>query len=146
MNKQAPVTNIQKFRQTMNKLIEQLKQWSTHDQVKEVAKFEMKISTGMKIDPRGSINLFVDSILPYAHEILMGNDEYFLTTDIGTGSEYAKLTQQLKAWWPDFSEEQKEHVRRKIKLLVMLGAIAIKHEELRLIINQYREVDNPIIF
>jgi hypothetical protein len=140
------ITSLGKFRSTLDKFMTYLKQGSSTEQRKEIDKYEMKISTGMRIDPRGSVNLFVECVIPYADHILSGNDSFFLGSDLEVDTEYKTLHNQLQKWWPAFSEEQREQCRKFMKLLVMQGAIAVKHEELRQIINQHRDPSNPLIF
>lgn len=139
-----------KFKNVMKKLLKQLRTWAKEDcnkqQLKALDTYETKIDMGMSVDCRGSIGLFVDSVVPYAEHILEGNDSYFMDTDIEVESEYMKLQSQLREWWPAFDEDRKDYIRKQIKLLVMLGTIAVKHEELRQVINLYRDPGNPLVF
>lgn len=139
-----------KFKNVMKKLLKQLRCWAKEDgnqqQLKALDTYETKIDMGMSVDCRGSIALFVDSIVPYAEHILSGNDSYFMDTKLEVESEYMKLQSQLREWWPAFDEEQKEFVRKQLKLLVMLGAIVDRNEELRQVINIYRDPGNPLVF
>lgn len=139
-------TDVGKFKNTMFKFINQLKQWGTPQQQKEIEKYQFKIETGMKIDGKGSIGLFVDSVIPFAHHIMQGDDDYFLKEDLVEDSEYLQLHDQLKSWWPSLDEKQRSAIRNKVKLLLMLAAIAVKSEELRVVINEYRDPTNPLEF
>ena len=127
-------------------MIVQVKQWLARDQIIAIEKFEYKLNAGMKIDPRGSINLFVDSIIDYAQEILSDNDKFFLDTDFKIESEFVELRSQMREWWPNVDKDKQDFIRKRIKLLVMLGAICTKNETLRVIINQFRDQDNPLVY
>lgn len=139
-----------KFKNVMKKLLKQLRSWAQQEnnrqQLKALDTYETKIDLGMSVDCRGSIGLFVDSIEPYAGHILSGDDSYFMYTNLDVDSEYMKLQSQLREWWPAFDDDQKDYVRKQIKLLVMLGTIIVKHEGLRQIINEYRDPSNPLMF
>jgi hypothetical protein len=140
----SALTDIGKFRKTLDDMIVQVKQWLERDQIIAIEKFEYKLNAGMKIDPRGSINLFVDSIIEYAHEILADNDKFFMDTDFEIESEFVELRAQIRSWWPKLDTEKQEYIRKRIKLLVMLGAICTKSEPLRQVINRFRDEDNPL--
>ena len=140
------VTPIGKFRERMDLLLKKLDTWATQEQKKELEKFRMKYDLGMRANPRDTLGYFLDEIEPHAHHIMIGNDEYFLEEDIVTEAESKVLGSQLKQWWPLLDEEKKRHVRDQFKLLLMLGAIAVKHEPLRLVINTYRDPSNPLLF
>jgi len=144
------MTDTDKFKKIMKKFFKQLRLWAKNENNKEQLQSldsqETKIDIGMNIDCRGSIRLFLNNIYPYASQILEGNDEYFLSNNIEIDSEFHKLQDQLREWWPNLREDRKEYVRKHVKLLVMLGAISIKHEAIRAIINLHRDPDNPLIF
>ena len=140
------MTDISKFRKTLDDMITQVKKWLTREQLIAMDKFEYKLNAGMKIDPRGSINLFVDSVKEYAFEIMSDNEKFFIETDFKIESEFVELRSQIRGWWPDIDDEKKDYIRKRIKLLIMLGAICTKNEELRSIINQFRDADNPLTF
>jgi hypothetical protein len=142
----SQLTDIGKFRKTLEDMIAHVKTWLTRDQLIAVDKFEFKLNAGMKIDPRGSINLFVTSVNEYAYHIMSDNDKFFLETNFTIDSEFIELRSQMLTWWPEFKDDQKEFIRKRIKLLIMLGAICTKNEELRGIINQFRDADNPLTF
>jgi hypothetical protein len=142
----SQLTDIGKFRKTLDDMLVQVKKWLTREQLIAIEKFEYKLNAGMKIDPRGSINLFVDSIKEYSFQILSDNDQFFLETDFEIESEFVELRSQMRTWWPDLDEEKKDFIRKRVKLLVMLGAICTKNEGLRAIINQFRDEDNPLLF
>lgn len=143
-------TDVDKFKATIKKLLTQLRTWAKADgnigQQRALDSYETKISMGMSIDCRGSIGLFIDGIYPFATHILEDNDQYFMNCELESDEEYNKLQKQLKEWWPAFSEERKDFVRKHIKLMVMLGAIIIRHEGLRQVINLYRDPSNPLLF
>ena len=142
----SQLTDVGKFRKTLDDMISQVKTWLTRQQLIAIEKFEYKLNAGMKIDPRGSINLFVESIIDYADQIMADNDQFFLDTDFEIESEFVELRSQMRSWWPDIDDEKKDFIRKRIKLLVMLGAICTKSEPLRVIINRFRDVDNPLVY
>jgi len=141
-------TPIGKFRNSMTKFLEKLGEWakSNHDQAIALEKFKLKYDMGMKVNPRGSISFFIDTIEPYADHIMRGDDTYFLRNHIKVDDEYHDLSQQLKQWWPELEEYQHTYIKNNFKLLLMLAAIAIRHEGLRTIINQYRTSDNQLVY
>ena len=138
-------TPIGKFRETMAKLLEKLEEWAqgNHQQEMELDKFKMKFNMGMKANPRGSTEFFVSAIEPYADHILTGNDEYFLS-NIEVEDEYDSLSQQLKTWWPQLAEHQRNYIKKMFQLLLMQAAIATSHQGLRKVINRYRSADNQL--
>jgi len=144
------MSDTAKFKNIMKKFLQQLRTWAKKEnnrqQLKALDTYETKIDMGMSIDCRGSISLFIESVTPYAHHILEDNDEYFMGEDIDVESEYMKLQSQLREWWPGFDDDKKSFVRKYIKLLVMLGTIVSKNEELRQVINIYRDPGNPLMF
>ena len=142
----SALTDVGKFRKTLDDMITHVKQWLSREQIIAIEKFEYKLNAGMKIDPRGSINLFVDSIMEYAQEILSDNDNFFLDTDFEIESEFVELRSQMRKWWPNLDQDKQDFIRKRIKLLVMLGAICTKSEPLRQIINQFRDLDNPLVY
>jgi hypothetical protein len=139
-------TPIGKFRETMAKLLVKLEEWAQGNiqQEMELDKFKMKFNMGMKVNPRGSIEFFVTAIEPYADHILTGDDEYFLGAHIEVEDEYNGLSQQLKQWWPQLAEHQKNYVKKTFQLLLMQAAIATSHQGLRKVINRYRSADNQL--
>ena len=141
-----PPTDIGKFRKTLEDMITNVKQWLTREQLIALDKFEYKLNAGMKIDPRGSINLFVDSVKEFAFEIMSDNEAFFISNDFKIDSEFVELRSQIRGWWPDISEDKKDYIRKRIKLLIMLGAICTKNEELRVIINKFRDPENPLVY
>jgi len=141
-------TPISKFRSAMTKFLSKLDEWAktNHHQQKELEKFKMKYDMGMRVNPRDSLAFFVETIEQHASHILKGDDEYFLGNHIDIDDEYNALNSQLKLWWPDLKDHQKNYIKNTFKLLLMLSAIAIKHEGLRKIINKYRTPDNQLIY
>lgn len=139
-------TPIGKFRSCMTKFLDKLEEWANHDQMKALDKFKLKYNMGMKVNPRDSLVIFVDTLLPYADHIMKGDDEYFLNDHIEVEEEYHSLSQQLKTWWPALSDNQKNYIKNSFKLLLMLSAMATRNEELRNIINRYRTADNQLVY
>lgn len=140
------MNQAQKFKKTINTFITKLKSWSSGEQLKEFEKLELKINTAIQINCRGTIGIFTDSLLPFAHYILTDNEQFFLETSFAEEEEGVALQSKLKSWWPTFSNEQRTYVMKHIKLLLMLGCLVSQNEELRQIINQYRDASNPLIF
>ena len=139
-------TSIGKFRKSMSIFLVKLREWANRNQLKELDKFELKYDMGMKVNPRSSLEFFVESIAPYADHILLGDDTYFLTQHIDVEDEYNVLSEQLKLWWPDLEDSQKNYIKNQFKLLLMLGAIAIQNEELICVINKYRDPSNQLVY
>jgi hypothetical protein len=139
-------TPIGKFRERMDMFLKKLDSWATTEQRKELEKFRMKYDIGMRANPRDTLCYFLNEIEPHAHEIMTGDDEYFLGENINIEAESQVLGNQLKKWWPCLVDEKKNYIRDQFKLLLMLGAIATKHEPLREIINSYRDPTNPLIY
>lgn len=139
-------TPTQKFRKTLDNFIAQVLQWSNPEQKKEISKIQFKLDAVFKINAKGAVQLFVESITPYASYILNNDWDYFLNTHIDVDQEFNVLQEKIKSWWPTFTTEQQEQTGKNIKLLIMLGAIAVRSEELRGVINQFRDADNPLVF
>lgn len=139
-------TPIAKFRKSMNSFFIKLRGWGNVSQKKALDKFEIKYNMGMKVNPRDSLSYFIETIAPYANHILSGDDEYFLHEHIEVEDEYHNLSQQLKVWWPELSELQRNYVKTQFKLLLMLGALAIQNDELLEIINSYRSPDDKLSY
>lgn len=138
-------TPIAKFRKQMNLLVQHLETCLPRD--KELEKHKMKIETAMKVDPRSTVEVFINTIRPHADHILTGNDSYFTdTSNLGIDSDYTKFCDKLKTWWEGFDRAQKEPVRRYFKLLLMLGTISIQDDPLRQVINKYRDPEKPLVF
>jgi len=140
-------TNIGKFRAQINTLIEFVSNVAPGD--RELEKNKMKLETAMKINPRETVEFFVDTLEPYADHILLGNEEYFTQTSDETfqiDSEYSQFSATLRRLWSNLDKEETEFIKKRFKLLLMLGTVAVKHEKLRNIINKYRDPSNPLIF
>jgi hypothetical protein len=146
MSATTQTTPISKFRKSMSIFLGKLRSWADRDQLKELEKFELKYDMGMKVNPRDSLAFFMEALEPYADHILKGDDEYFLREHIEVEDEYHDLSQQLKVWWPTLEDSQHIFIKNQFKLLLMLGAIATKHQAIRAIINQYRDPANQLVF
>lgn len=144
----ATPTPIGKFRDSMTKFLDKLDSWAkgNHEQQKELEKFKLKYNMGMKVNPRDSLAFFVETIEPYAEHILQGDDEYFLGDHVEVDDEYHSLSQQLKVWWPQLSDNQRNYIKKTFQLLLMQAAIAIGHQGLRVVINKYRTADNQLVY
>jgi hypothetical protein len=127
-------------------MITQVKQWLTRDQLIAIEKFEYKLNAGMKVDPRGSVNLFVESVIEFAEKIFADDEDFFMNGNFDIDSEFVQLRQQIRDWWPQLDNEKQDFIRKRMKLLIMLAAISTKNEPLRLIINKFRDEDNPLTF
>ena len=139
-------TPISKFRKAMDGFLDKLVMWASDEQQKELEKFRLKYEVGMKVNPREVLNLFMEHTEQYAEQILSGNDEYFLKEHLEVEDEFQDLIVQLKRWWPALDQVQQKFVKDQTKLLLMLGAIATKNEPIRLTINKFRAVDNPLLY
>lgn len=140
-------TDIGKFRALMDKMIKYLEECVPND--KELEKQKLKLETGMKSNPRGTIEMFVDSVTPHADHILQGDDSYFIDKDaasLGVDATYLQFAEKLKTLWTKLTEDQQERVKNFFKLLLMLGAIVTKNEALRVLINKYRDPSNPLLY
>ena len=139
-------TPIGKFRDRMNMFLNRLDSWATSEQAKELEKFRIKYDAGMKINPRDTVALFISSIEPYTVQIMEGDEAFFIETEFDVDPEYTVLCTQLRNWWPGLDEDTRRYVKDQFKLLLMLGAIALKHEPIREVINMYRDPNNPLIY
>jgi hypothetical protein len=139
-------TPIGKFRKAMDGFLDRLHGWANSEQQRELEKSRLKYELGMKVNPRVVLGLFIDHCEPYADQILRGDDEYFLREHIEVEDEFQDLIVQLKQWWPMLESSQHKYIKDQIKLLLMLGAIATRNENIRLVINKYRSVDNPLLY
>lgn len=141
-------TPIGKFRNSMTKFLEKLEEWAkdNHEQAKALEKFKLSYDMGMRVNPRDSICFFIKTIEPYADHIMSGDDAYFLGNHIDVDDEYHDLSQQLKQWWPELENYQHEYIKNTFKLLLMLAAIAVRHEGLKTVINRYRSADNQLVY
>lgn len=140
-------TDIGKFRKQLSAMLDYIRSCVPAD--KELVKQQMKLETALQIDPRSTVELFIEYVKPHADEILTGNESYFLMADeklLGIDSEYLQFSQKLKTLWVQLNADQQEKIKRYTKLLLMLGTIATKNESLRQTINKYRDQSNPLIF
>jgi hypothetical protein len=139
-------TPTKKFRQALDQFIANVMSWGTPEQQKELQKVNFKLSAAFKINAKGAIGLFVEGILPYARNVFMNDWDYFLSNHIKVDQEFNQLQEKIKQWWPQFTDEQQNSAAMSLKLLIMYGAIALRNEQLRAIINEFRDVDNPLVF
>lgn len=139
-------TPIAKFRSTMDNFLEEIATWATTpEQDLELEKFKVKYEMGMRVTPRDTIGLFIENVIDFADQIMEGDEDFFLNNAI-VPEEYAQLGDQLRIWWPDLSRDRKDFAIKSFKLLLMLGTIATKNENVRLVINKYRDPKNPLVF
>ncbi len=135
-------TDIGKFKEQVSHLLIYMREITGGDPA--IEKLKIKVNTAMTANPREVILLFTESITYYADEILMGNDSFFLEKTNYTKNIFNDIINNLKDLWLTLNPEQKETIVRYFKLLVVIGCIISKNEELRDIINKYR--DTPITF
>lgn len=143
MNNQSP---IGKFKTTIINMMNQLEQWVPRDL--ELEKHRMYLETALAANPRGTINLYMENMKPYASHIMEGDDMFFLksNTEEMVDSEYVRLGERIKVIWKGLDDTQRNNLKKYSKLLLILGAIATKNENIRQIINKYRDPTNPLVF
>jgi hypothetical protein len=143
----STVTPSGKFRAKMLNLMKTLQQECTEkEQIRELEKFKIKFEVGMSANPLATIDLFIRHLTPFAEQILLEDEQFFLTLSVDTqDASDSLLIDNLRKWWHILSDECRDHVKKSIKLLLMLGTIAIKNQALVDVINKYREPDNPLI-
>jgi len=136
-------TDLAKFKEQFQSLAQFIADLHSND--RELEKIKIKINLGLDANPRLVCNKFVENIVPFADHILSNNDEFFLNMDY-TDLEDSEneLTLKLKAMWADLEETNREKIRKYFKILLVLGCLTTKNEELREIINSYRET--PLTF
>jgi hypothetical protein len=140
-------TPIAKFRAKMTNFLRSLQNELTEvQQLKELEKFKITYDLGMRSNPQGTVDLIMKFMVPHADEILRGDEEYFLHTFQDPTGQHVSLLEQVKQWWHLLSTDLREEVKNTLKLLLMLGTLATKNAATLVIINQYRDVDNPLTF
>jgi hypothetical protein len=131
-------TPTDKFRNKVDAVLNQLESWSksiTAEQSSDLKKLKLKYQMAMMADPVFTIKHFLDMIEPYAHQIMKGDEQFFLQL----GDDSDSITSQIKGEWPGLSGEQRERIKNDLKLLLMLATIATKNVKLKAIIDEYRE-------
>jgi len=106
--------------------------------LKELEKSKMLVQTGMFANPRGTVSEIVNGIRPHASQILLGDESFFLESDaseLGLNDNYSHLMQPVKELWQVLDGKNKDRIKNKLRVLLMLGVIAIRDESLRQIIN-----------
>ena len=144
-------SDIGKFKEQIYNLIDYLKEISKNDST--IEKIAIKANLGISANPREVIKLFAEEITPFADQMLTGNDGFFLDkTDFFKAKNeedsnmFNDIITNLKTLWIKFSIEEREKVIRYFKLLIILSCLVTKSEELRSIINKYRDIKNPLVF
>lgn len=139
-------TPVQKFKIHLQSTLDDIKGHLKND--REFDLYELKINTAMSINPRDSIKWFMECLEPYADQILSGNDSFFLNAEINDDmdEEYRVIINKVKQIWKNLDNDDSNSIKRDFKLILMLGAIAVQNENLRLIINKYRDKSNPLIY
>ncbi len=137
------------FKTQLNRTFNDVESWTSNP---EMEKYKLKIQMGLKVNVRDTVELFMDSITPYANEILLGNDEFFLSLNsseiegLAQSNEIDSLINTVKLLWKSISIRKQKQLKNHFKLLIMLGAIATSNETLRQIINKHRHKDNPLTY
>lgn len=137
-------TDIGKFKEQVILLMDYIHDITGGDSMLE--KLTIKIKLGLTANPREIAEIFTAEITHYADEILTGNDKFFLENVNISKNVFEDIFNRLKQIWMSITTDQKEKIIRYFKVLVILGCIITKNEPLRLIINQYRDIDNGIMF
>ena len=138
-------SDLSKFKEQISFLLEYISDISNGDKLLD--KTIMKIKLGLYANPREIIEIFTEEITDFADEILSGNDKFFLEELNLTENALQPIFNRLKDIWKhSASTEQKNKIIRYFKILVILGCMVTKNEKLRLIINNYRDIDNGITF
>ena len=138
-------TPIQKFKTQLQLTIADIKTHLPYDRDFELHEF--KISTAMTINPRESIKWFMEILEPFAEQIITGNDKFFMNTDFkekDMDENYFTIFTKIKSVWLSLNETDRETIKRNFKLVLMLGTIAVQNENIRVIINKYRNPSNPL--
>jgi hypothetical protein len=144
------------FKQQLNRTINDLEQWVTDV---ELEKAKLKITTALKINIRGSVEMFMESISVYAPQILDGDERFFLNLNIDKeldshdvenknemSSELNRIRSRVKFYWNKLDKKQHNQLKNHFKLLVMLGTLATRNESVLIEINKRRSPDNPLSF
>ncbi len=143
------------FKEQLNRTISDLDKWVNDP---EMEKVKLKIFTALKINIRGSVEMFMDHITPYVSEILDGNETFFINLNIDEemknvgandsemSDELQRIRERIKTHWNSLNKKQRTSLKNNFKLLVMLGAIATRNEKIRLEINKRRNINNPLVF
>jgi hypothetical protein len=146
-------TDLGKFRATINRFAQELLIWAREikdaEKERHIAILQRKLELAMKIDPRSTVEIFVQNVYPHAEFVLQDDDRYFLESDpsvLGIHPEMNELHNQVANWWPTLPEQQKNTTKRYLKLLLLQGCIAVRHEPTRQLINRYRDPGNPLVF
>jgi len=140
----ATKTDLSKFKEQLTSLLEFIKELYSDD--KDLDKIKIKVCLLLDSNPRAVANMFVENLTPFAKQILNDNDEYFLQMDYETDGEnnFNQVINKLKSYWTNMNNDNKDKIKKYFKILLFLGCMTTKNEELRNILNLYREV--PINF
>ncbi len=139
-------TPIQKFKSHLQTTLDDIRIYMKND--REFDLYELKINTAMSINPKDSIRWFMECLEPFADQILTGNENFFLKSNFTEKMDenYRLLFTKIKQVWGNITDVDKNVIKRDFKLILMLGAIAVQNENLRIIINKYRDKNNPLIY
>jgi hypothetical protein len=140
------MSDISKFKQVLNKLVAFLDELYQSDMDYQMGKDQLFLALGA--NPRDSIGLFVDAIVPFASHILEGDEKFFLNYSVPSNTELKTLDiiSKVKNCWGQLTGEQRKFLSDQCKLLLILGTIVSKNEKMRLLINTYRDPANPLLF
>lgn len=135
-------TDLGKFKEQLINLSNYISEIFSTD--KDVEKLNIKLKLGIDSNPRLVAELFAEKLTPFARHILDGNDSYFLNNDLSkmvdSDNAFEQIEQKLKSLWTKLNEDQKERIRKYFKLLLVLSCLTTKNEQLRVLINLYREI------
>lgn len=139
-------TNIGKFKKTIIDMFKKVESWVPRDS--ELEKNKMLIETAMSANPRGAIEMYMDGMEKFADHIMQENDQFFLNCNEEelVESDYVQLSRKLKQLWVTLDAGQQATLKKYSKLLLNIGTIVTKNEEIRVIINKYRDPQNPMRF
>jgi hypothetical protein len=142
-------SDLSKFKDQLNNLINHICKINKND--KDFEKIRIKLSFGLDANPRAVAERFVQEIIPHAKQILESDDTYFMSLnynemyDLKNEENYLlQIENKLKSLWSNINDNEREEISKYIKILLCLGCLATRNEELRKIINEYRE--NPLVF
>ena len=154
-------TPLSKFKNKLFELVNDFATWFPEDRT--IAKYQFKLDKFYQANPRMVAEETVTAFKPFAHEILQGNVKYFLTatpeeilarvdskhrdliiSEIDTKVDI--VSDFLRSNWSKLTEEKQTIVKDRIKLIMMLASLAVKDEDMRKIINCYRDPSNQLTF
>ena len=147
-------TNLGKFKEQLINMINYIKDLFPDDL--DLLKMQKKLIIGLDVDPKLICNIFVNNTIGHARHIFEDNEDYFLDMDynklLNDDNEsnkdtnldlnnFTNLEKKLKVLWKcNLNNDDKEKIKKYFKLLLILGCLTTKNEQLLDIINSFREV------